>query len=333
MQSTGLGATGPKWLTPIRPVQSANLASPHLISSHLNPLTLCCRYRAAIDNTEIKQRKQKGQSRSKDKIPFVILVYTLTSAYWLSVLQRELEGAQRVQIYPPSEFATIMTNEWSLCWPMPWRHRCTAWCGKSIFSDISVTFLYTPLRSWTWLYRQKANKTTFPIISCPYRNNVNFSHTSRIHFSAINTSFRPFKPMELSAHRQAHTDTQKWKQCILGGYKSSLYRWDSILRSCVIPWRLLRVFQRYRVSTECLRCCRRSSCSSEVVRQRPCTSFWRTEPRSCWVREPGGPPSRVAVQTPSERSRPLRLRWLCTAALWRSICQRPETPSFVVYWR
>ena len=108
---------------------------------------------------------------------------------------------------------------------MPWHHHCMACCGKFISRDISVPFLYISpkpaLRSWTWLYRQKANKTTFPTISCPYRNSVNFSHTSRIHFSTNSTSFCPFKPMGLRAHRHTgrHTDTQKWKQYILGGYK------------------------------------------------------------------------------------------------------------------
>jgi len=45
-----------------------------------------------------------------------------------------------------------------------WRHRCTACCGnagKSISRDITATFLFIspkpPLRSWTWLYHQKAN--------------------------------------------------------------------------------------------------------------------------------------------------------------------------------
>jgi len=85
----------------------------------------------------------------------------------------------------------LCTGRWS-----PWRrHRCTACRGKSILRDITVTFVYiypkTPLRSWTWLYHQKANKTTFPTISCPCGNIVNFSHTSRIHLSANNTSFRP----------------------------------------------------------------------------------------------------------------------------------------------
>jgi len=36
---------------------------------------------------------------------------------------------------------------------------------------------------------------TFPTISCPYGNIVNFSHMSWIHFSANNMSFYPFKPM------------------------------------------------------------------------------------------------------------------------------------------
>jgi len=62
----------------------------------------------------------------------------------------------------------LCTGRWS-----PWLHRCTACCSKSILPflrDITVTFLYispkTPLRSWTRLYHQKANKTTFPTISC-----------------------------------------------------------------------------------------------------------------------------------------------------------------------
>ena len=62
----------------------------------------------------------------------------------------------------------------------------------------------------TWLYHQKANKTTFPTISCQYGNIVNFSHTNRINFSANNTSFRPFKWVRTDTH----TDTQKWRQYI-----------------------------------------------------------------------------------------------------------------------
>jgi len=83
--------------------------------------------------------------------------------------------------------------------------------GQTFF----VHFSLTPLRSWTWLNRQKANKMTFPTISCLYGNIVNFSQTSRIHFSANNTSFRPFKPMDwVRGHTHTQTDTQKWKQYI-----------------------------------------------------------------------------------------------------------------------
>jgi len=62
----------------------------------------------------------------------------------------------------------------------------------------------------------------FPTISCLYGNSVNFSHMSQIHFLANNTSLCPLKPMGLSAHRHIdrHTDTQKSKQYILGGYKN-----------------------------------------------------------------------------------------------------------------
>ena len=63
---------------------------------------------------------------------------------------------------------------------------------------IFVHFSLTPLTSILnltiiRLYRQKANKTTFPKISCPYGNIVNISHTSRIYFLANNTSLCPFK--------------------------------------------------------------------------------------------------------------------------------------------
>jgi len=52
-----------------------------------------------------------------------------------------------------------------------------AWNKCYIFANI----LQTPLRSWTWLYLQKANEMMFPAIYCPYGNNLNFS---RIHFSS-----------------------------------------------------------------------------------------------------------------------------------------------------
>jgi len=82
----------------------------------------------------------------------------------------------------------ISTNEWSFCGVVCSR-RLLGECA-SILRDITVKFLYIspkpPLRSWTWLYHQKANKTTFPTISCLYKNIVNFSHTSRVHFLANN---------------------------------------------------------------------------------------------------------------------------------------------------
>ena len=120
---------------------------------------------------------------------------------------------------------------------VPWEigeNRSSKWrknsSGTYILGVSPVTFLYLshkpPLRCWTWLYHQKSNKTTFPTISCPCGNRVNFLHTSQMHFSANNTSFCPFKPMGLSAHRHAdrHTNTQKWKQYILGGYKKNISR-------------------------------------------------------------------------------------------------------------
>jgi len=86
------------------------------------------------------------------------------------------------------------TSQWS-----PRCRRCIACCGTSILHLSSVTFLYItpkpPLRSWTWIYHQKANKMTYWTISCPHGNIVNFWHTSRIHFLVNNTSFCTFKRM------------------------------------------------------------------------------------------------------------------------------------------
>jgi len=53
----------------------------------------------------------------------------------------------------------------------------------------------TPITTWTWLYHQKDNEIWILTTYCPYGNIANFSHTSRIHFSTNNTSFRPFKRM------------------------------------------------------------------------------------------------------------------------------------------
>jgi len=47
---------------------------------------------------------------------------------------------------------------------------------------IFAHFSSTPTRSWTWLYHQKANQTTFPMIYCPYGNILNLSRTSQIQY-------------------------------------------------------------------------------------------------------------------------------------------------------
>ena len=83
------------------------------------------------------------------------------------------------------------------------RNSLLLWRSQNIGNG--VTFLYIspqpPLRSWTWLYWQKANETQIPMTYCPYGNVLNFSHTSRIHFSW--TIPVPFKPMDW-----VHTDTE-----------------------------------------------------------------------------------------------------------------------------
>jgi len=65
---------------------------------------------------------------------------------------------------------------------------CRGVCGKSIGKVL--TFLYIvpqpSLRSWTWLYLQKANITTFPMIYRLYGNILNF-HARIEYISGENT--------------------------------------------------------------------------------------------------------------------------------------------------
>jgi len=97
----------------------------------------------------------------------------------------------------------------------------------------TVTFLQisrkTQHRSWTWLYHQKANKMTFPTISCLYGNIVNFSHSTRIHFSANNTSFC-WRLDWVCTHRHIHRQTKVITVYLpvsfrsLGGYNKSFWK-------------------------------------------------------------------------------------------------------------
>jgi len=66
--------------------------------------------------------------------------------------------------------------------------RITAYCCERRSQNIGrtwCTFLYispqTPFRFWTRLSRQKAKKTTFSMMYCPYGNILNFSRKSRIY--------------------------------------------------------------------------------------------------------------------------------------------------------
>jgi len=72
---------------------------------------------------------------------------------------------------------------------------CCEWRSQNIGNGVRPTFLYIspqlPLRSWNWLITRKPLKQ-IPTIYCLYGNILNFSRTSRIHFSANKTSFRPF---------------------------------------------------------------------------------------------------------------------------------------------
>ena len=140
--------------------------------------------------------------------------------------QQKLEGAQRVHIFAKWICNTVMTNEWSLCWPMPWRHRCTACCGNAG---------KPPLRSWTWLYDQKANKTTFPTVYCPYGNSVNFSRRTIRHSAYSNEWYWVLTDTQ--------TDTQTHKS------ENSISLANIIIWRCAITYLYHRIEQ---VSMCCL---------------------------------------------------------------------------------
>jgi len=108
------------------------------------------------------------------------MMHTLFGSQWFGVFWQQF-GSKLCYIW---QWAPKIT--WQP-WSLPWR-RPTAECSEArfFFAVMTVTFLHIsrkpPFRSWTWLYHQKANEKTFPTISCPYGNIVNFSHTSLIHF-------------------------------------------------------------------------------------------------------------------------------------------------------
>jgi len=57
-----------------------------------------------------------------------------------------------------------------------------------------------PLRSWTWLHHKKGNLIQNSAVYRAYGNTVNFSHTSRMHFSA---SLGLLKPMHAEMPKNA----------------------------------------------------------------------------------------------------------------------------------
>jgi len=99
----------------------------------------------------------------------------------------------------------VLTNEWSLCWPMPWCHHCTVCCCKSILRDVLhfCTFLQNPHFDLEpdYIIRKPIERFQQYLVCSEI---VSTFHTSWIHFSVNNTSFHTFKPMGLSAHRLTH---------------------------------------------------------------------------------------------------------------------------------
>jgi len=147
----------------------------------------------------------------------------LVAKYWKK--QSNLEGAQRVHISaklrclclrPDRNFKFHLCPESRIAWLLSlWQHdvitspRITACCcdeAKTLETVLHFcTFLLSPHFDLEphYIVRKAINDVSNDILSV-YGNILNLSCTSRIHFSANNTSFCPFKSMGLSVHR--HTD-------------------------------------------------------------------------------------------------------------------------------
>jgi len=92
------------------------------------------------------------------------------------------------------------------------------------------------------------------MISCPYGNNVNFSHTSRIHFSANNTSFRrwmiPLPRTALSAHRRLAAVNPFCMIQVLHFCTLLRNPYFDLEPDCIIRKPIKWCFQQYLVHTE-----------------------------------------------------------------------------------
>jgi len=109
-------------------------------------------------------------------------------------------------------------------------------CGKSIGNGVTFLYISTqpPLRSWTWLYRQKANKTT----SSVWQYSQLFMHESNTICHSAHSN--QWDWVRIDTHTHTHT---KWKQHNLCQFHSvhladiiTLNSWSTVIHPISKFW-------------------------------------------------------------------------------------------------
>ena len=119
--------------------------------------------------------------------PTSVLKLTISSESQWNIDSNDILSTRKYSQLVTHKSNTFITNN---TWFCPLRYNLArvpaCCCDEAKTSSEMVlhfcTFLLNPtLWYWTWLCHQKANKSTFPTICCPYGNILNFSRMSRIH--------------------------------------------------------------------------------------------------------------------------------------------------------
>ena len=121
-------------------------------------------------------------------------------------------------------------------------------CRNGHFACVKLFSPQPPLGSWTWLYRQKANET--------YGNIVNYSHTSRIHFSTNNTPFRPFKRTGCKCRITVDKTTS--------GFNSTINTWFAARKSIFTRDSIYAIARIYHGNSVCPSVCHTGDQSKTV---------------------------------------------------------------------
>jgi len=126
------------------------------------------------------------------------------------------------------------------------------WCKSGHFACVKRYILYIspqhPLRSWTWLYHQKANETYIPTVYYPYGNIVNkvplvvigrpkFTPKTAPSLSTITTKTPIPRPTPLTTPNGIRIQSAVSPQLIFADRRT--YTQTDALGECSVPWALL----------------------------------------------------------------------------------------------